>query len=187
MAGHSKKWYNGTSTRTRSTDTSNGLAAIKAQLNKIGREIKKVLIKEIRSLTDAAIQNQRASIKALEIQIGQMSKTKDGIQVGRSMNEDHLPQKEKDPGLGDLSPTKLTVGLADRIIKYPKGVAENVLVGIVVKNMDGYPRSDMENVNFGEPFARHHGVEARRFDILLTINNGNDNVSYQMVAITSKV
>ncbi|GJV02766.1 hypothetical protein Tco_1336335 [Tanacetum coccineum] len=32
------------------------------------------LIKEIRASTDAAIQNQGASIKTLEIQIGQMSK-----------------------------------------------------------------------------------------------------------------
>ncbi|GJS83120.1 hypothetical protein Tco_0749661 [Tanacetum coccineum] len=35
------KWHNGTS-RTRSTETSNGLAAIQAQLNNLGREIKKV-------------------------------------------------------------------------------------------------------------------------------------------------
>ncbi|GKF91958.1 hypothetical protein Tco_0275659, partial [Tanacetum coccineum] len=32
------------------------------------------IIKEIRASTDAAIRNQRASIKTLEIQIGQMSK-----------------------------------------------------------------------------------------------------------------
>ncbi|GJZ19282.1 hypothetical protein Tco_0786079 [Tanacetum coccineum] len=42
MADHSKKWHNVTSTRTRSTKTSDGLAAIQAQLNNLGREIKKV-------------------------------------------------------------------------------------------------------------------------------------------------
>ncbi|GJU21328.1 homeodomain-like protein [Tanacetum coccineum] len=91
----------------------NGLAAIQAQLNNLGREIKKVNekvyaaqvgceqckgphytkdcpLKEegktleeayytqfggpFQALTDAAIRNQRASIKTLEIQIGQMSK-----------------------------------------------------------------------------------------------------------------
>nr|GEX76185.1 putative ribonuclease H-like domain-containing protein [Tanacetum cinerariifolium] len=36
------KWHNGTSSRTRSTKTSDGLAAIQAQLNNLGREIKKV-------------------------------------------------------------------------------------------------------------------------------------------------
>ncbi|GJY40761.1 hypothetical protein Tco_0428031 [Tanacetum coccineum] len=41
MAEYSQKWHNGTS-RTRSTKTSDGLVAIQAQLNNIGREIKKV-------------------------------------------------------------------------------------------------------------------------------------------------
>ncbi|GJX68918.1 hypothetical protein Tco_0304645, partial [Tanacetum coccineum] len=136
MDEYSQKWHNGTS-RSRSTKTSDGLAAIQAQLNNLGREIKKVneivyaaqvgckqckgphytkdcplkkkgkpsrsllhaiwnlwgrhpkqvyelirkrhkensnLIKEIRALMDAAIRNQGASIKTLEIQIGQMNK-----------------------------------------------------------------------------------------------------------------
>ncbi|GKB73901.1 hypothetical protein Tco_0935313 [Tanacetum coccineum] len=58
-----------------------------------------------------------------------------------------IPRKEKDPGranvsvmplltylnlgLGELAHTKLTVELADRIVKYPKGIAENVLVDCV--------------------------------------------------------
>nr|GEW25962.1 hypothetical protein [Tanacetum cinerariifolium] len=41
MAEYSQKWLNETS-RTRSTETSDGLAAIQAQLNNLGREIKKV-------------------------------------------------------------------------------------------------------------------------------------------------
>ncbi|GKC67415.1 hypothetical protein Tco_1100013 [Tanacetum coccineum] len=160
MAEYSQKWHNGTSLRTRSTETSDGLAAIQAQLNNLGREIKKVnekvyaaqvgcelckaphytkdylqkeegktfeeayytqfgapfqpggqyraagpgfyqrnngnssmeeslskfmaesakrheensnIIKEIRASTDAAIRNQGASIKTLELQIGQMT------------------------------------------------------------------------------------------------------------------
>ncbi|GJY05726.1 hypothetical protein Tco_0371666 [Tanacetum coccineum] len=42
MAEYSQKWHNGTSSRTRSTETFDGLAAIQAQLNNLGREIKKV-------------------------------------------------------------------------------------------------------------------------------------------------
>ncbi|GJU18716.1 hypothetical protein Tco_1146682 [Tanacetum coccineum] len=42
MADDSQKWHNETSTRCRSNDTSNELAAIQAQLNNLGREIKKV-------------------------------------------------------------------------------------------------------------------------------------------------
>ncbi|GKE07966.1 hypothetical protein Tco_1411517 [Tanacetum coccineum] len=41
MAEYSQKWYNGTS-KTRSTKTYDELAAIQAQLNNLGREIKKV-------------------------------------------------------------------------------------------------------------------------------------------------
>ncbi|GJX73324.1 reverse transcriptase domain-containing protein [Tanacetum coccineum] len=41
MVEYSQKWHNGTS-RTRSTETSDGLAAIQTQLNNLGREIKKV-------------------------------------------------------------------------------------------------------------------------------------------------
>nr|GEU81608.1 hypothetical protein [Tanacetum cinerariifolium] len=42
MANHSQKWHNGMSIRCRSAKTSNGLAAIQAQLNNLRREIKKV-------------------------------------------------------------------------------------------------------------------------------------------------
>ncbi|GKC59227.1 hypothetical protein Tco_1086825 [Tanacetum coccineum] len=41
MAEYSQKWHNITS-RSRSTETSDGLVAIQAQLNNLGREIKKV-------------------------------------------------------------------------------------------------------------------------------------------------
>ncbi|GJY76275.1 retrotransposon protein [Tanacetum coccineum] len=264
MAEYSQKWHNGTSLRTRSTETSDGLAAIQAQLNNLGREIKKVnekvaagpgfyqrnngnssyparretmeeslskfmtesakrheensnIIKEIRASTDAAIRNQGASIKTLELQIGQMSKVlqekgfgslpsstetnpKDKLKsiltattdlskipcIGKlrlhnyccdDLKEAHevkildaidhnLPLKEKDLGsftlpcfinnvcfdkalvdlgvsvgvmpfstyinlgLGVLSHTRLTIELADRTIKQPRGIAENVLVRI---------------------------------------------------------
>ncbi|GJU62213.1 hypothetical protein Tco_1244048 [Tanacetum coccineum] len=243
MAKYSQKWHNGTSTG-RSIETSDGLAAIQAQLNNLGRKIKNVnekvyaaqlgwayratapgyyqrnnanpsyqerrqsmedtlskfisesakrheensnLIKEIRASTDVAIRNQGASIKTLEIQIGQMSKLihintsywiipirqeegnyepKFTEAYGASHINDTITQKDKDPksftlpcyinngcfdnslvdlganvsvmplltylnlGLGELVHTRLTVELADRTLKYPKGIAENVLVGI---------------------------------------------------------
>ncbi|GKE18326.1 hypothetical protein Tco_1425903 [Tanacetum coccineum] len=42
MAEFSQKWHNETSSKTRSTESSDGLAAIQAQLNNLRREIKKV-------------------------------------------------------------------------------------------------------------------------------------------------
>ncbi|GJS61577.1 hypothetical protein Tco_0656361 [Tanacetum coccineum] len=50
----------------------------------------------------------------------------------------------------------------------------------VVENMDGYRDHDMGDVIFGEPFCKASCVEARRFDRLITIHIGNDNVTYQM-------
>ncbi|GJY39631.1 hypothetical protein Tco_0425995 [Tanacetum coccineum] len=183
------------------------------------------LIKEIRATTNVAIRNQGASIKTLEIQIGQMSKVlqergfgslprstetnprdqvksisttievdsypirctgspqyvvstgqnkkEEGIYgpkfteaYGASHINHTIPRKEKDPGsftlpcfinnvcfdnalvdlgasisvmplltylnlgLGELAHTRLTVELADRTVKYPKGKAKNVPAGI---------------------------------------------------------
>ncbi|GJX08952.1 retrovirus-related pol polyprotein from transposon TNT 1-94 [Tanacetum coccineum] len=196
MAKYSQKWHNGTSSRIRSTETSDRLAAIQAQLNNLGREIKKVnekvyaaqvgckqckgphytkdcpqkeegkileeacytqfgtpyqpggqyrgagpgfyqrnngnssypaqretmeeslakfmtesakrheknsnIIKEIRASTDAAIQNQGALIKTLELQIRQMTDLseirRDYTTTAVDAYDNTLPQKEKDPG-----------------------------------------------------------------------------------------
>ncbi|GKA81415.1 hypothetical protein Tco_0788107, partial [Tanacetum coccineum] len=108
MAEYSQKWHNGTSSKNKSTKTSDELAAIQAQLNrgqcrvarpgfyqrnngnssyparrdtmeesmsKFMAEAKRHeensnIIKEIRDSTNAAIRNQGASIKTLELQIG---------------------------------------------------------------------------------------------------------------------
>ncbi|GJU84525.1 hypothetical protein Tco_1292071 [Tanacetum coccineum] len=82
MADYSQKWHNEASTKNKSNNTSHGLAAIQAQQNNLGRKIKKVnermyAAQEIRASKGAAIRNLGASIKALEIQIGQMSKEAD--------------------------------------------------------------------------------------------------------------
>ncbi|GKC14332.1 putative reverse transcriptase domain-containing protein [Tanacetum coccineum] len=128
------------------------------------------LIKEIRATTDAAIRNQGASIKTLEIQIGQMSKNSKLLYkskqttvpfpshldnhyceeeegnyrpkfteaYGASHINDTIPRNVSvmplltylNLGLGELAHTRLTMELADRTVKYPKGIAENMLVGI---------------------------------------------------------
>ncbi|GKB52597.1 putative reverse transcriptase domain-containing protein [Tanacetum coccineum] len=50
---------------------------------------------------------------------------------GASHIDNSIPRKEKDPRrLGELAHTKLTVELADRTVKYPKGIAKNMLVRV---------------------------------------------------------
>ncbi|GJT32385.1 retrovirus-related pol polyprotein from transposon TNT 1-94 [Tanacetum coccineum] len=212
MVEYSQKWHNGTS-RVRSTETSNGLVAIQAQLNNLGREIKKE--RGFRSLPSSTKANPRDQVKSISTTIEadsypirrigssqyavstrhnrtlmyetrQMTipfpnrlngyyceekKGSYGLQFSKAYSkashiDKSMPRKEKDPGsftlpcfinnvcfnnalvdlgasvsvmplstylnlgLGELAHTKLTVELADRTVKYPKGIAENVLVGI---------------------------------------------------------
>ncbi|GKC20789.1 retrovirus-related pol polyprotein from transposon TNT 1-94 [Tanacetum coccineum] len=200
MVEYSQKWHNRTS-RGRSTKTSDGLAAIQAQLNNLGREIKKMNEKVYAaqergfgSLPSSTEMNPRDQVKSISTTIeadshsirrigssqyvvstGQNSKSlyksrqttvpflsrldnhycedeegnygpKFAKAYGSSHNNDTIPRKEKDTGrasvsvmplstylnlgLGELAHTRLTLELADRTLKYPKGIAENLLVEI---------------------------------------------------------
>ncbi|GJZ37362.1 mitochondrial proton/calcium exchanger protein-like protein isoform X1 [Tanacetum coccineum] len=397
MEKYSQKWHNRTS-RGRSTDTSDGLAAIQAQLNNLRREIKKVnekvyaaqvgceqfkgphytkdcplkeegktieeayytqfggplqgrgyretapgyyqrnnanpsyqerrqsiedtlskfmsesakrheensnLIKEIRATIDAAIRNQGASIKTLEIQIGQMSKIlqergfgsvpsstitnlrdqvksilttieADSYSIRRigssqytvstgqnskllyksrqmmipfpSCLDNHyceeeegnygpkftkayrashinnvIPRKEKDPmsfnlpcvisntcfdntlvdlgasvsvmplstylnlGLGELAHTRLTVELADRTVKYLKGIAENVLVGVgkftfpvdfIILDM---PEDIKVPLILGRPFLSTARAKIDVYKRKITLRVGEENIIFKSV------
>ncbi|GKB88335.1 putative reverse transcriptase domain-containing protein [Tanacetum coccineum] len=223
MTEHSQKWHDGTSIRTRSTKTYDGLAVIQAQLNNLVREIKKksksldqgfgdsnwaneqgYAKKGSKSLPISTETNFRDHIKSISTTVevdtflirriqklffkprqatipfpshlygdccdeekGSYGlKDLDAYSIGTTLNNDALPQKEKDIGsftlpcyinnvcfekalvdlgasvsvmpfstytnlgLGELAHTKLTVELADRTVKHPKGITKNLLVGI---------------------------------------------------------
>ncbi|GJX62756.1 hypothetical protein Tco_0295656 [Tanacetum coccineum] len=51
----------------------------------------------------------------------------------------------------------------------------------VLEDMDAYRDEGIGDVIFGEPFLREVGIKARRFDGMITIYNGNESVTYQMV------
>ncbi|GJS22078.1 ribonuclease H-like domain-containing protein [Tanacetum coccineum] len=165
------------------------------------------IIKEIQASTDAAIRNQGASIKTLEIQI-------EAQDVKILEAYDHtLPQKEKDAGsftlpcfihnvcfdkalvdlgasvsvmpfftysnlgLGILSDTRLTIELADRTIKQPKGIAENVLVriGKFIFPIDfiilDIPEDDDVPLILGRPFlsTAHSKIDIYKTKITLRV------------------
>ncbi|GJX58308.1 ribonuclease H-like domain-containing protein [Tanacetum coccineum] len=218
MAEYSKKWHNGT-LRTRSTETSDGLAAIQAQLNNLGREIKKVnekvyaaqvgceqckgggyratasgfyqrnnanpsyherrqsmeetlskfksesakrheensnLVKEIRASTDATIRNQGASIKTLEIQIGQMSKI--------------------------------------WTVKYPKGNAEKHAIVVIGKfvfpvgfiNLD-IPKDIKVPLILGRPFLSTARAKIDVFKRKITLRVGEEKIIFKSVKPASEV
>ncbi|GKE77370.1 hypothetical protein Tco_1543490, partial [Tanacetum coccineum] len=68
-----------------------------------------------------------------------------------------------------------------RTVKHPKGIAKNVLLGIVLEDMGPYLDEGILDVIVGEPFCKASYVEARRFDGIITIRDGDDSVTYQMV------
>nr|GEV61747.1 hypothetical protein [Tanacetum cinerariifolium] len=211
MAEYAQKWHNRTS-RTRSTKTSDRLAAIQAQLNNLRREIKKE--RGFGSLPSSIETNPRDHVKSISTivkadshSIRRMGSSQYTVSTGQNRtlmyetkqtailflgrlngyyyeekeesygsqflkaysygaSHNSIPTKEKDLGsftlpcfinnycfnnaladlgasvsvmplstylnlgLGKLAHTKLTVELEDRTVKYPKGIAENVLLGL---------------------------------------------------------
>ncbi|GKC51788.1 hypothetical protein Tco_1074533 [Tanacetum coccineum] len=51
----------------------------------------------------------------------------------------------------------------------------------VLEDIDAYRDEGMSDVIVGEPFLREVGIKVRRFDGMITIYNGDDEVTYQMV------
>ncbi|GKB64127.1 hypothetical protein Tco_0920313 [Tanacetum coccineum] len=51
----------------------------------------------------------------------------------------------------------------------------------VLEDMDAYRDEGMGDVIVSKPFLRGVGIKARRFDEMITIYNGNGEVTYQMV------
>ncbi|GKB63350.1 hypothetical protein Tco_0919536 [Tanacetum coccineum] len=96
-------------------------------------------------------------------------------------------------GLGNLVPTKLIVELADRTIKHPKGVAENVLVGIdksvflvdfVVLDM---PEDIKVPLILGRPFLSTAHAKIDVFKRKIALKIGNDKIMFQSEKPTSNI
>ncbi|GKE94089.1 hypothetical protein Tco_1578944 [Tanacetum coccineum] len=51
----------------------------------------------------------------------------------------------------------------------------------VLEDMDAYRDERLCDVNFGESFFREVGINAKWFEGMITIYNGNEEVTYQMV------
>ncbi|GJY65568.1 hypothetical protein Tco_0467806 [Tanacetum coccineum] len=150
MAEYSQKWHNGTSW-SRSTETSDGLAAIQAQLNNLGREIKKVnekvyvaqvgckqckytkncpLKEEGKTLEEAYYMQFGRPFQGGDIEQQLRDSIKGTTQILRASVSVMPLSTYLNLGLGELAHTRLTIELADRTVKYPKGIAKNVLAGI---------------------------------------------------------
>ncbi|GJY48827.1 hypothetical protein Tco_0438783 [Tanacetum coccineum] len=136
MAEYSQKWHNGTS-RGRSTETSDGLAAIQAQLNNLGRQIKKCGFYSKASHIDESIPQKEKDPGSFTLPcfINNVCFDNSLVDLGASVSVMPL-LTYLNLGLGELAHTKLIVELADRTVKYPKGIAKNVLVRIANQRIE---------------------------------------------------
>ncbi|GJV61912.1 retrovirus-related pol polyprotein from transposon TNT 1-94, partial [Tanacetum coccineum] len=217
------------------------------------------IIKEIRASTNEAIRNQGASIKTLEIQIGQMSKVlqERGIEgfpgstkpnprehvksistakadssvirrIGsgpytvsdaqyNSLFSETVPFPSRlhgyccddwkevplvdlgasvsvmpfstysNLGLGDLAHTRLTIELADRTIKHPRGIAENVLVriGKFIFPIDfvilDIPEDDDVPLILGRPFLSTAHAKIDVFKRKITLRVGEEKLVFKSI------
>nr|GEZ39773.1 hypothetical protein [Tanacetum cinerariifolium] len=162
MAKYSQKWHNGTS-RTRSIKTSNGLVAIQAQLNNLGREIKKV--------------NEKVYAAQVGIRRDQVDNLMPTIGEGEVINEPmiNIIKTINNEGFDEY------LGFCDFDRKIHIDCAYNISFScMIVENIDGYRDEEMRDIILGELFCKASCVEARRLDGLITIHNVSDNVSYQI-------
>ncbi|GJY13865.1 putative reverse transcriptase domain-containing protein [Tanacetum coccineum] len=107
MAEYSQKWHNGTS-KTRSTETSDGLPAIQEQHNNLRREIKKVNEKEkgFGSLPSSTKTNSRDHIQSILV----------AVEIDMTL-------------ICHIGSTQYAISDPQNM-QHPKGIVENVLVGI---------------------------------------------------------
>ncbi|GKE52025.1 hypothetical protein Tco_1487181 [Tanacetum coccineum] len=120
-----------------------------------------------------------------------------------SQIDESIPQKEKDPrrasvsvmplltylnlGLGELARTKLIVELADRTVKYPKGIAENVLVRIgkftfpvdlIILDM---PKDIKVPLILGRPFLSTAYAKIDVYKRKITLRVGEEKIIFKSV------
>nr|GEY55788.1 hypothetical protein [Tanacetum cinerariifolium] len=203
-----EKWHNGTS-RSRSTKTSNELAAIQAQLNNLGRKIKKVnkkvyapqvgyeQYKRPHYTKDFPLKEEGKTLK--EAYYTLMGET---LVLNRSLDpffENYIKLNDLNEPFelrinqgNDLMPTikegedKMEYkgnNVVETLMNMPIFVGTfSILIDFaVLENIDAYCDEGMGDVIFGEPFLREVWINAKRFDGMITIHNGNNEVTYQMV------
>ncbi|GKB82958.1 putative reverse transcriptase domain-containing protein [Tanacetum coccineum] len=96
-------------------------------------------------------------------------------------------------GLGELAHTKLTVELADRTVKYPKGIAENVLVGIgkfvfpidfIILDM---PEDIKVPLILGRPFLSTAHAKIDVFKRNITLRVGEEKIIFKSIKPASSL
>ncbi|GJW39629.1 hypothetical protein Tco_0065474, partial [Tanacetum coccineum] len=152
------------------------------------RRIIRAAVLGILTIINGNPSNQRASIKALEIQIGKMSKVlqERGSKNLPSSNETNLRDHVKSiltivdvdtTSIRCIGPGRYAVRAHRTFYMLIDNEGQDF---IVMENMDSYRDEGMGDVIVGRPFCKEACVKARRFDEMITIYKRDDSVTYQI-------
>nr|GEX99726.1 ribonuclease H-like domain-containing protein [Tanacetum cinerariifolium] len=151
----------------RSTKTSAVLAAIQAQLNNLGREIKKFGAPfqggGYKAATPGFYQRNNAN------PLYQERRQSMEESLRKFMSESAKRHKENSNLIKEIrastDASMRNQGASIKTLEIQIGKNEQM------ENMDGYRYQDIRDVIFGEPFCKASCVEARRFNGIITIHN----------------
>ncbi|GKE17670.1 putative reverse transcriptase domain-containing protein, partial [Tanacetum coccineum] len=120
----------------------------------------------------------------------------------------HVPLKLRRDKVDDLMPTieegevveefraRKDARMISKIFRFPSDCDHDEKIGIdcaynlkfscmidfaILEDMDTYRDEGIGDVIFGEPFLREVGIDAKQFEGMITIHNGNEEVTYRMV------
>ncbi|GJS39506.1 hypothetical protein Tco_0564549 [Tanacetum coccineum] len=109
------------------------------------------------------------------------------FELRRDQGDDLMPTIEEDEVIEEFRTRNedLDIGIDD----YPSYCDDDKNIHIDCahnlksrnEDMDAYRDEGMGDVIVGEPFLREVGIKAKRFEGTITLYNGNDEVTYQMV------
>ncbi|GJT86041.1 hypothetical protein Tco_1067758 [Tanacetum coccineum] len=110
------------------------------------------------------------------------------------LNDLNVPLELRRDQVDDLMPTikkgeiveefraRNDARMVSKVFGYPSDCDHDKKIHFVVfEDMDAYRDEGMGDVIFGEPFLREVRINAKQFEGMITIYNGNEEVTYQMV------
>ncbi|GKC07264.1 reverse transcriptase domain-containing protein, partial [Tanacetum coccineum] len=203
MAEDSQKWHNRTS-RGRSTETSDQLAVIQAQLNNLGREIKKVNEKVyVAQVGCEQCKGPHYTTDCLQKEEGKALEEAYYMQFsgpfqGRGYRETapgcyHKEPMSIDQNFRNTNRANEQVELADKTVKYPKGIAANVLVGIgkFTFPIDFIILDMLEDVKvpliLGRPFLSTARAKIDVYKRKITLRVKEENIIFKSVKPASSI
>ncbi|GJX93813.1 pyruvate dehydrogenase (acetyl-transferring) kinase, mitochondrial [Tanacetum coccineum] len=111
------------------------------------------------------------------------------LELRRDQVDDSMPTIEEGEEFRTRNDARMGNNVVGALMNIPIFVGTfSILIDFaVLEDMDDYRDEGMSDVIFGEPFLREVSINAKRFEGMITIHNGNEEVTYQMVRIQIKI